>query len=352
MSRTLVHYYFTTRQELLRAAFAYAERSPRRRSRGRARVARDRRRAGGARARAHDRARARGDARPLERGLVEPSLRRGATTARAGALSRMGRIGSFVCSTKVARTAPSRAVGRSRPVPGGGWLQLRTAWTRSCTSACSIVTPRGMLLASCIRGSWSRDASLSVRGAHRASASRSTTSRRWTTSRSRSAAASSSRCSARPAVERRRALRMIAGFERPDAGRIVIGDADVTEMPPHLRPVNTVFQSYALFPHLSVEQNVGFGLRFTDVSKDERRGRVAEALELVRLGDAGSASAAPALRRAAAACRSRARARALAVGAPARRATRRARREAAPRAPDRAEEHPARDRHHVPLRHA
>ena len=80
---------------------------------------------------------------------------------------------------------------------------------------------------------------------------------------------------------------MIAGFERPDAGRIVIGDTDVTEMPPHLRPVNTVFQSYALFPHLSVEQNVGFGLRFKDVSKDERRGRVAEALELVRLGDLG-----------------------------------------------------------------
>ena len=52
-------------------------------------------------------------------------------------------------------------------------------------------------------------------------------------------------------------LRMIAGFERPDAGRILIGDEDVTQTPPHRRPVNTVFQSYALFPHLSVEQNVG-----------------------------------------------------------------------------------------------
>jgi spermidine/putrescine transport system ATP-binding protein len=82
-------------------------------------------------------------------------------------------------------------------------------------------------------------------------------------------------------------LRMIAGFERPDAGRIVIGDDDVTEMPPHLRPVNTVFQSYALFPHLSVEQNVGFGLRFKSVSKDEGRRRVGEALELVRLGGLG-----------------------------------------------------------------
>jgi len=82
-------------------------------------------------------------------------------------------------------------------------------------------------------------------------------------------------------------LRMIAGFERPDAGSIRIGDADITETPPHLRPVNTVFQSYALFPHLSVEQNVAFGLRFKDVRKDERRGRVAEALELVRLGGLG-----------------------------------------------------------------
>ncbi len=82
-------------------------------------------------------------------------------------------------------------------------------------------------------------------------------------------------------------LRMIAGFERPDAGRILIGETDVTQTPPHLRPVNTVFQSYALFPHLSVEQNVAFGLRFKDVSKDEGRRRVAEALELVRLGGLG-----------------------------------------------------------------
>ncbi len=79
-------------------------------------------------------------------------------------------------------------------------------------------------------------------------------------------------------------LRMIAGFERPDAGRIRIGDADVTETPPHRRPVNTVFQSYALFPHLTVEQNVGFGLRFKPVERAEGRQRVSEILELVRLG--------------------------------------------------------------------
>jgi spermidine/putrescine transport system ATP-binding protein len=82
-------------------------------------------------------------------------------------------------------------------------------------------------------------------------------------------------------------LRMIAGFVRPDAGRILIGDADVTETPPHRRPVNTVFQSYALFPHLSVEQNVAFGLRFSNVPKDEGRRRVSEVLELVRLGGYG-----------------------------------------------------------------
>ncbi len=83
-------------------------------------------------------------------------------------------------------------------------------------------------------------------------------------------------------------LRMIAGFERPDAGRIVIGDADVTEAPPHRRPVNTVFQSYALFPHLSVEQNVAFGLRFTKTPRDEARRRVSEILDLVHLGGLGA----------------------------------------------------------------
>ena len=82
-------------------------------------------------------------------------------------------------------------------------------------------------------------------------------------------------------------LRMIAGFERPDEGRIVIGDADVTETPPHRRPVNTVFQSYALFPHLTVEQNVAFGLRFTKTPRDEARRRVAEVLELVHLTGLG-----------------------------------------------------------------
>ncbi len=79
------------------------------------------------------------------------------------------------------------------------------------------------------------------------------------------------------------ALRLIAGFERPDTGRIRIGEEDVTETPPHKRRVNTVFQSYALFPHLSVGENVAFGLRFTDLGKQEKQKRVGEMLELVEL---------------------------------------------------------------------
>jgi spermidine/putrescine transport system ATP-binding protein len=82
-------------------------------------------------------------------------------------------------------------------------------------------------------------------------------------------------------------LRMIAGFERPDAGRIAIGEVDVTETPPHKRRVNTVFQSYALFPHLTVGENIGFGLRFGSLSSAEKRTRIDETLELVRLGGMG-----------------------------------------------------------------
>ena len=78
-------------------------------------------------------------------------------------------------------------------------------------------------------------------------------------------------------------LRLIAGFEEPTEGRIFIGDREVTQAPAHRRPVNTVFQSYALFPHLNVADNVAFGLRFKDVGKPERKRRVGEALELVHL---------------------------------------------------------------------
>jgi spermidine/putrescine transport system ATP-binding protein len=79
-------------------------------------------------------------------------------------------------------------------------------------------------------------------------------------------------------------LRMIAGFERPTSGTIVLEGTDVQDVPAHKRPINTVFQDYALFPHLSVEQNVAFGLKAKRVSREEISRRVREALELVELG--------------------------------------------------------------------
>jgi spermidine/putrescine transport system ATP-binding protein len=78
-------------------------------------------------------------------------------------------------------------------------------------------------------------------------------------------------------------LRMIAGFERPSEGEIRIEDEDVAALPPHKRPTNTVFQSYALFPHLSVEKNVAFGLKRKKVGKDEIAERVKAELERVGL---------------------------------------------------------------------
>jgi spermidine/putrescine transport system ATP-binding protein len=78
-------------------------------------------------------------------------------------------------------------------------------------------------------------------------------------------------------------LRLIGGFERPDAGRIVLDGDDVSQTPPHKRRVNTVFQSYALFPHRSVADNIAFGLRYRRMSKDDARRRTAEAIALVRL---------------------------------------------------------------------
>jgi putative spermidine/putrescine transport system ATP-binding protein len=83
-------------------------------------------------------------------------------------------------------------------------------------------------------------------------------------------------------------LRLIAGFERPDSGRILLSGRDVTGRPPYDRDVNTVFQDYALFPHMTVEQNVGYGLMVKSVRKAERAQRVGEALEMVRLAGLGS----------------------------------------------------------------
>jgi len=78
-------------------------------------------------------------------------------------------------------------------------------------------------------------------------------------------------------------LRLIAGFERADAGRIELGGRDVTSVPPYARETNTVFQDYALFPHMTVGDNIGYGLRVKGVPRAERRERVQRALRMVRL---------------------------------------------------------------------
>jgi spermidine/putrescine transport system ATP-binding protein len=78
-------------------------------------------------------------------------------------------------------------------------------------------------------------------------------------------------------------LRLLAGFEQPTSGRVLLRGADVTDVPPARRDVNMVFQAYALFPHMSVADNVAFGLRVRRVKGAELRSRVAEALRAVRL---------------------------------------------------------------------
>ena len=83
-------------------------------------------------------------------------------------------------------------------------------------------------------------------------------------------------------------LRMLAGFEQPTEGRLYIDGVDVTDVPPYERPVNMMFQSYALFPHMSVFENVAFGLKQDRVPKAEIRDRVAEMLALVQLQDYGA----------------------------------------------------------------
>ncbi|WP_020590312.1 ABC transporter ATP-binding protein [Kiloniella laminariae] len=80
-------------------------------------------------------------------------------------------------------------------------------------------------------------------------------------------------------------LRILAGFEKPSKGRVIIDGIDVTDMPPYERPVNMMFQSYALFPHMTVEKNVAYGLRRDGVSKAETRERVADMLALVEMSD-------------------------------------------------------------------
>lgn len=83
-------------------------------------------------------------------------------------------------------------------------------------------------------------------------------------------------------------LRMIAGFETPRSGRILIGSADITDIPPYKRQVNTIFQNYSLFPHMSVFDNVAFGLRIRKTPKLEIKERVEEMLSLVKMADQAS----------------------------------------------------------------
>jgi putative spermidine/putrescine transport system ATP-binding protein len=82
-------------------------------------------------------------------------------------------------------------------------------------------------------------------------------------------------------------LRVIAGFERPDAGRVELAGVDVTGIPPSERDVNTVFQDYALFPHMTVQENVEYGLRVKGAGRRERRLKAQEVLERVRLPGLG-----------------------------------------------------------------
>jgi putative spermidine/putrescine transport system ATP-binding protein len=82
-------------------------------------------------------------------------------------------------------------------------------------------------------------------------------------------------------------LRMIAGFEEPDNGKVLLGGREVTGIPPYDRAVNTVFQDYALFPHMNVVENVEYGLKVDGVDKSERRSRALEVLEMVRLPEYG-----------------------------------------------------------------
>ena len=84
-------------------------------------------------------------------------------------------------------------------------------------------------------------------------------------------------------------LRCVAGFHRPDSGRILIGGRDVTDLPPHRRDTGMMFQSYALWPHMTLAENVGFGLEMRKLPRPEIKRRVAEALDLVHLADRAKA---------------------------------------------------------------
>ena len=78
-------------------------------------------------------------------------------------------------------------------------------------------------------------------------------------------------------------LRMLGGFDKPTTGSIILDGKDITKLPPNERPINTVFQKYALFPHLNVYDNIAFGLKLKGLSKEEMKKKVSDALEVVDL---------------------------------------------------------------------
>ena len=147
-------------------------------------------------------------------------------------------------------------------------------------------------------------------------------------------------------------LRMIAGFERPSEGQILLDGVDVAQVPPHKRNVNTVFQNYALFPHLSVEENVAFGLRYQKASKQETTERVGQRAGAGAARGVREAAARSALRWTAAARGARPSAHPEPGRAVAGRAARRARRQAPQGTADPAEGAAGGGRHHVHLRDA
>ncbi len=145
-------------------------------------------------------------------------------------------------------------------------------------------------------------------------------------------------------------LRMIGGFESVTSGTIYLGDTDVTDVPPYKRATNTVFQNYALFPHLSIFDNIAFGLRRRKLPDAEVREKVGTMLELVELPGLRGSQAQPALRRPAAAHRAGAGAGQQPAGPPPRRAARRPRPQAAQADAGGAQADPERGRHHLHLR--
>jgi len=164
--------------------------------------------------------------------------------------------------------------------------------------------------------------------------------------------ASSLPCSVPPAAARPRCCACLRGFETPDDGRVMLAGQDLAGVPPYRRPVNMMFQSYALFPHLTVAGNVAFGLKQDGLPKDEIASRVDEMLALIQLSGFGGRRPDQLSGGQRQRVRARAIARQAAEGPSARRAARRARSQAARGDALRAQGATTETRHHLRDRHA